>query len=167
VSLTRSFLILGAAWAFGYSVSWTAKWTLVALFTSEEDVFGSIGSYVFFRLGRPGEVGGSVSDIWRSTAENLWQARVGIMVVAVLLSLRALWSVRRPRSVQALLPGDVLLAAAVVFTIPFLWFVAARQHSIAHSFYFASILYPNFAIVVRASLNLSPAPAEEPAPDGT
>jgi hypothetical protein len=27
----------------------------------------------------------------------------------------------------------MLLAAAVVFTIPFLWFVAARQHSIAHT----------------------------------
>ena len=139
-SLTLNFLTFSAAWGTGYIGTWIAKWVLVAVFTSENDVFTSSTAQILYRTGY------SIA-LWEPVAANLWRVRIGIIVLFFLLIAGALSigvSVRLRRSL-VLPTKDIVAATIIPFAMPFLWMALVRQHSLEHSFV-PAILYANFAI---------------------
>jgi hypothetical protein len=150
-------LKVGSAWVVGYVASWIAKWVLGTLVT-QTNVFQMAFSQILFRTGLergPQRVGEALLKNVTNLLPTLRTSDLagGVAAGAVVLGLAGLlgvatlgWAMWRHGTGRA----GIARAAAVLIVVPlpYVWMVAANNHSAIHNWFtYRMQVFSVFAVV--------------------
>lgn len=134
-----------SAWFFGYAAMWIGKWLEVYLFSDYDiinDVFGSLRYRSSnFTVEIPGVSEFTYFDVIHRNVQVLIE---GPLKFILMLSVVIFFAMIFTKKKKLIVKRNVMPIFFVIMAIPFLWYLAASNHSFVHPF----LAYRNLSVTI-------------------
>ncbi len=132
-------MFAGVAWAFGYAGMWASKWVIGSMITNTEILQNALRSVAVRASAVSGS--GAYITVGECCGRNIRAFLDTPFVYPVLFVLySALMSCLQEKRLPVEIVFQTLLPYLLVGVVPFIWYIVARNHSYAHSFFTSKAL---------------------------